>query len=367
MKSGPKTTESAYVLTMPMGLDVVTAEELAVRARRASVSARSSTEIALTYGGPPSDLAALRSVTDVWTVVRQMAGIGTRYRDLRTLSEMVARTDLEPALARLREMGLRPRRTLRFGITCTMRGERAYRRTDALQAARDVLTGLQPGTGPGQPRVRLVPAGGEAPAVRFWLHLEGDRARLALALTPLPVGVRERAVSLPGSLPGPVAYAMAHLTRPTPNDVFVDPACGSGSIALERAENWRHRLILAGDLDAAAVAAAAANFGPRHKPRDLLQWDAARLPLPAESVDAMACNPPHGIQMRPKGGLEKLYRGILVEASRVLRAGSRMTFLTPERELTDRILADTDRFRIERCFVIDLLGQRPYLYSLRRS
>ncbi|NPV06650.1 MAG: methyltransferase [Anaerolineae bacterium] len=357
MTSEKRTGDLDYLLTMPMGLDVVAVEELPARAPGSSLRARRSTEIRVSYAGPPADLAAMRSISDAWVVVREVGGIGPYYRDLRALAAAVARTDLGPAIARLRQVGLSTRRPLTFGVTCSMRGRRAYRRADVLQVTREGLAA----------HLYLRPARGSSPALRFWLHLEGEQARLCLALTSRPVGLRERAVSLPASLPGPVAYAMAHLTRPQARDLFVDPVCGSGSIPLERAENWRYAIILAGDSDHQAVMAARANFGPRHKPRGILRWDATSLPLSAGSVDAMACNPPHGIRMRPEQDLGTLYRGILAEAARVLCRDGRLTFLTPLRDVTDGALRDLACLRIERCFVIDLLGQRPYLYIIRRS
>jgi len=160
---------------------------------------------------------------------------------------------------------------------------------------------------------------------------------------------------------------MAALTKPKPDQFFVDLTCGSGSIALERAENWRHSMIIAGDIEQSAVQATAANFGRRHRPREFVQWDGTALPLPEECVDAMACNPPHGIQMRPTSGLEGLYAGLLGEASRTLAPYALLTFLTPHRTLTDDLLRHDGRLRIVKCFVVDLLGQRPYLYVLRRT
>jgi len=355
MKKPTRNAEPEFVVTMPMGLDGVAASEVAQRAPGASLLSRTSTELRL-RGAEVGSLAALRSVNDAWVVVRDYRGIGPRYRDLHALKNLVSRTSLDRALALSQVDGGR-RRTTDFALTCSMRGERAYRRLDALKACEEGLAAQSGG--------RFRPAATGA-ALRLWLHLEEDRARLCVALTPKPLHLRDRSVSLPTSLSGPVAYAMAHLTEPRADDVFVDPTCGSGSIALERGENWRHRQLLLGDRSHQAVEAAAANFGPRHKPRSVLWWDAAHLPLGPDSVDALACNPPHGIQMQPEAGLEPLYRGIIGEAARILRAGGRMTFLTPLREMTDRVLRDVGGFRIERCFVIDLLGQRPYLYSLRR-
>ncbi len=357
MKKATAKAGSSYVVTMPMGLDVITVDELADRVRDADIEERTSTEIRF-RSEAPSAIAGLRSVSDAYVVVREVSGIGPTYRDLRRLKESLAGTRLDAALATLSQLGTRPKHPLTFSVACSLRGRRAYRRLDALKAAEEALASI---------RGMALRSAEQKSDLRFWLHLEDDRGRLCMALTPKPVGLRDRAVSLPTSLTGPVAYAMASLTRPHAGQVFADLACGSGSILLERAENWRYTLLVGGDLAEEAIAATAANFGPRHRPREFLVWDATRLPLASESVDALACNPPHGIQMQPEGGLRNLYRGILAEAARVLRPNGVLTFLTPERALTDAILREIPALRIRRCFVVDLRGQRPYLYALTRS
>lgn len=356
--SKPRGANQPFLVTMPMGLDGVTVDELKRSLPDAAVADRQSTELRLTYPGPAADLTSLRSITDAWVVARDLRGLGPRYRDLRLLGEQLAKVDLSPAIDVLRSAGFRPKRTMTFMAVCTMRDKRAYRRLDALKALEEAAFigshgRLRPGPNPAD--------------LRLWLHLWQDQARLCLALSPKPVGLRQRPVSLPTSLPGPVAYAMAALTKPRPEHFFVDLMCGSGSIALERAENWRHRLLLAGDSSWDAIRATAANFGPRHRPRDFLIWDATALPLAGASVDALACNPPHGVQMQPAEGLERLYQGLLSEAARVLRPFAIMTLLTPQRPLVDRLLRRMRHLRLEHCFVIDLLGQRPYLYVLRRN
>jgi len=353
----PRRFSPTYVVSIPMGLDGVAAEELAQKVPQHQIRERSSREITFCYGGSPHTLLSLRSVNDVWLVVRVLRQIGSRHRDLRQLHEQLAKTHVEPCIDALRPAGVYPKRVMTFTATCSLRGRRDYRRLDALQSLERALLESSGG------KLRPVRS---SPDLRLWLHLSDEQARLCLALTKKPVGLRDRAVSLPTSLPGPVAYAMAALTRPRSSDIFVDPVCGSGSIALERAENWRYRHLVAGDVDGNAVSATRINFGPRHRPREFLQWDAVALPLRSASVDAMACNPPHGVQMRPIEGLGPLYGGLLAEAARVLKPHTTLTFLTPERDLTDQILAKVRTLRIEHCFVIDLLGQRPYFYVLMR-
>ncbi|MHB0876332.1 MAG: methyltransferase [Anaerolineae bacterium] len=356
--SKTRSASPVFIVTQPMGLDPVVVEEMKASVTGLAVEEVQSQEVRFRCECPADEITGLRSISDAWLVVREFDGIGARYRDLRTLTEQVGRTDLIASIDVLRAAGFRPKHSMSFAVNGTMRGVRAYRRQDSLEAVEEGIVHWSGG--------RLKPVIGPAD-LRLWLHLSEERARLCLALSAAPAGQRHREVSLPASLPGPHAYAMAALTKPKADQVFVDLTCGSGSIALERAENWRHNMILAGDIDRKAVQATAANFGRRHRPREIIQWDGGALPLPDECVDALACNPPHGVQMRPEAGLESLYRGLLSEAARVLSPYALMTFLTPRRAMTDDLLRRDGRMRILRCFVVDLLGQRPYLYVLRRT
>ena len=353
----PKAARAQYLVTFPMGLDGLVMDELQQKVPGFALEARTSRDICFAYDGSPADLLSLRSVSDAWLVLWRSGPLGPRFADLRLFAEQMAKLRLEDGITSLRAAGFRPKHHMTFVVNCSLRGQRAYRRVDAIAAVERALVGNSAG--------RLRPVRENAD-LRLWLHIGVEETHLCLALAHTPLGLRQRAASLPTALPAPVAYAMAALTKPRPDDVFLDPMCGTGSIALERAENWRHALILAGDREPQAVAAVRENFGPRHRPREFLLWDATALPLPKHSVSAAACNPPHGVQMRPAQGIEALYRGFLAEAGRVLKPFALLTFLTPERQLTDRLLREAGGWSIERCFVIDLLGQRPYLYVLRR-
>jgi len=119
----------------------------------------------------------------------------------------------------------------------------------------------------------------------------------------------------------------------------LDPMCGAGTILAEQAELDRRRgagptVKLGGDLDRAAVRAAAANTR-RAGPLLLARWDAARLPLPAGSVDRVITNPPFGKQLGTPGEIGPLYQAAVAECDRALKADGRAVVL----------VADPDRLR----------------------
>src|SRR5579872_283277 len=78
----------------------------------------------------------------------------------------------------------------------------------------------------------------------------------AIRLTPRPLSARPwQVVGFPGALESTVAAAMVRLGRPHADDVFVDPCCGSGTIAIERVTAGPARGVLAVDLDSYALGA----------------------------------------------------------------------------------------------------------------
>ena len=152
-----------------------------------------------------------------------------------------------------------------------------------------------------------------------------------------------------------IAAAMVMATRPADEDVFLDPMCGSGTILLERALAGRHGLLLGGDIDPAAVKAAQANFGPRHKPVRIAKMDARALPLEDASVDVVAANLPWGRQIARS----------LKEMVRVLRPGGRVVLLTSEWRLLKTIIKEQSALKLTRTIPnIEVLGRRADMIVL---
>jgi SAM-dependent methyltransferase len=139
----------------------------------------------------------------------------------------------------------------------------------------------------------------------------------------------------PGELPRTTCRLLAELSDPRPEDVFLDPFCGYGGIALERALAAPYRFVFASDLDAdktAAVKAALAGkaFERRRKTffpktRDALDPSAYE----AGFVSAIVTDPPWGLYEGGPGAgeAESLLGRFMEEASRLLAPGGRLVLL----------------------------------------
>ena len=315
----------------------------------------------LDYDDDPADLLSLRTAEDAFYLLERVPKLPWGYEGQDALYNALLQTrSLEPALRALeRFRGQRPRGTVRFRVVARLSGRRQpYRRVDL---GRSVAKALEHGT---RKRWRAVESGED---VEVWANVIGMDFICGLRLSDETMRHREyKEVHLPASLRPSVAAALVWLTEPAPDDVLLDPLCGAGTILIERGLVSRHRLLLGGEMDEAALAAAATNIGPRHKPRQLFHWDARRLPLAEGSVNKVATNLPFGVKIGDPRQLPGLYGDVLAEIDRVLVAKGRAVVLTGEPELVKDALRDMPRLRVERGYPVTILGRRAMVYLLSR-
>ena len=307
------------------------------------------------WRGDPLPLRQLGTVEDIFYWLADIPLSGDRD-DLNALDEM---PELNSALnLHKRFNGLPKRRTkYRVIVQAAMQPWQSYRRSQMQNALERAIRRRFP-------KWRLVPDNAN---LEFWLQQTGAHIRLGLRLTDHTTRHRTyKSANRPGSLRPTIARALALLTHPEDQDIFLDPMCGAGTIAIERALAGRYALIRGGDIDEQAVADARENFGARHKPREIFHWDARRLPLPDWSVDKIATNPPWGRQMGSPSELHALYRSALAEIDRVLRPNGLVAILTSEWNALKTALAPTDLTTIEHLKNIAVLGRRADIFVAQK-
>jgi 23S rRNA G2445 N2-methylase RlmL len=181
----------------------------------------------------------------------------------------------------------------------------------------------------------------------------------------------DRKVELPASLRPSVAAAMVHLTNPRPDDVFLDPMCGSGTILLERMHAGPYRNIFGGDIDQQRVEAARLNLPQRRKGRkqdqiSIRKWDAADLPLENGAVDKVATNLPFGRQIGSQQNLEKLYDDLFTELARVVVPDGRIVLLSSEYDLIKQLMRRHPQLEILSGYSVATKGVWGRVYLIRR-
>jgi len=300
----------------------------------------------------PQRIASLRTIEDLFCTLLLEKAVPWGREGLSHIHDLLVQraaiADALRVLARLKGARLGPRVTFRV-IARVTGAQQPYRRLDlgrAVEHALELHT---------RKRWVAVQSGED---VEVWASLVDRTFVCGLRLTDASTRHRDyKREHLPASLRPSVAAAMVWLSQPTRSDVFLDPLCGAGTILIERALAERHALLLGGDADGHALEAARINIGPKHKPRQLFQWDAGQLPLASASVDRAATNLPFGKQMGTPEGNRRLYRLALAELARVLRPGGRAVLLAGADGLLDRIVRDTPGISATERHRLSILGQ----------
>jgi tRNA (guanine6-N2)-methyltransferase len=349
-----------YILSAPKGLGQFAVREAQEKFGPAADnfrvrSTRNFDLISLDYTGSPADLLKLRMIEDVWVWLATVKLSGAPS-DLRAIGSAVKSAELNRAAGLL---AAKPRHGATFRVVAQATDEhwRQYRRVD-MAAALEQSIGRLPHWRPG----------GESAWAEIWLHQIGHEAVISLRLSSITLRQRDyKRTSLPASLRPAVAAAMVQLSEPGPDDIVLDPMCGAGTILLERALAGRYQLLLGGDIRPEAVAATRDNFGVRHKPWHIQQWDVRRLPLDDASVTKIITNPPWGRQLSRPSEIGPLYRDMMAEFVRVLQPGGRLVILTSEREILLIQLARYPRLKfIKRYLHIGVLGQSADILVVNR-
>ena len=223
-------------------------------------------------------------------------------------------------------------------------------------------------------------------AQRFGLTVAADEGDLLLRLrraartdgwevlvriTPRPLATRAwRVCNFPGSLNASLAHALVVLTDPAPNDTFLNVACGSGTLLIERLALRQVRQALGCDTDPAALDCArrnleAAGYADRVR---LEQWDAGAMPLPDASVSAIVGDLPFGQLISTHRANEEFYPRVLAETARVAGPGARMALLTHEVRLLERVAAQYEaEWEVQEVIRVRSGGMTPRIVLFQRS
>jgi len=311
------------------------------------------------YGGDPQDLLSLRTTEDVFLVVERLPRVAWGYEGLSQIYEALLRSRfLAHSLSR-RPSAMPRHGQPTFRVVTRMVGKsQPYRRRDLQQS---VEKALEKGSGG---RWRAVEEDGDLEILANLIGLD-----FVCGLRLSDAGMRHRSykrVHIEASLRPSVAAAMIWLTDPLDTDIFLDPMCGAGTLLVERGSIARHRLLLGGDRASEALAAAAANIGPRHKPRQLFQGDVRHLPLQAGSVTAIATNLPFGKRVGTAQGNVSLYGAALREMNRVLVPNGRMVLLSSEVALVEESVRAIERLHIVRGYAVQLLGLNARVFVIHK-
>lgn len=304
----------------------------------------------------PDQLANLRTAEDVFSIVGYRRGLSADKTALDKIRTTVrGATNVDHALAvRIRLVaGARGGRRLRFKVVARLIGEHEFRRLDFKRA---IEAGILER---GDHTWRLDEHEAD---VEFWVTMLNDELIFTIRLSDDRMRQRDYKIAhRAGSLRPSVAAALALLSKPAPQDVFLDPLCGVGTVLIERAHLGRYAMLLGGDHDRETLEAARENIGPRYKPIELKLWDAAALPLQSASVDKIVSNLPWGMKHGSHGENRRLYPRLIAEFRRVLKRGGAMVLLSAETHLMREMWSE-GLIKPARVLHVSVLGAPAAIY-----
>ena len=305
----------------------------------------------------PENLLDLRTTEDVFATLAHIKGLRRGQDALRVLHSATLNADLASAIASWRRghHGAKPRT---WRVVSQMSGSYDFRRMDGGQAVIDALRKTMPRG------IRLVEDDAD---LEIWLWLGGNDVLIGLRLSNATMRHRQyKREHLPASLRPTVAASMSWLSRPTAEDVVVDPLCGAGTLLIERGLLAPSQRLLGGDIREQAITLARRNARSADMDVTWKVWDARDLPLEASSVNRIITNLPFGKQIGTRAENEELYTALIQEFDRVMGPNGLMVSLTSEDRLWDTILQEHG-WRTQKKVVFVVLGQPASIFVSERA
>jgi tRNA (guanine6-N2)-methyltransferase len=348
-------TQLFYAMTMP-GLETLAFSEIRSRMLDAEQVKFARGIVLFRANAQPADLFTLRTVEDVFLTLAHIRSLGPRRDALRVLHSATLNADLTAALAMWRRAhaGQQPRT---WRVVSQKTGTHDFRRVDAGRAVSDALQRAMP---------RGLHQVADEADLEIWLWLSGSEALIGVRLSDATMRHRRyKREHLPASLRPTVAAAMSWLSRPTGQDIVLDPLCGAGTIPIERALLAPSAKIMAGDVRKEAVAMARRNAQSAHVEVAWSVWDAHALPLADASVTRIVTNLPFGKQIGSPDELADLYNALAQEFGRVLAPGGLMVTLTSADQLWEKVLR-THGWRVVKKVVLVILGLPASIFVIEK-
>jgi 23S rRNA G2445 N2-methylase RlmL len=197
----------------------------------------------------------------------------------------------------------------------------------------------------------------------------GDGWDILTRLSERPLATRDwRVCNMQGALNAPLAHAMIRLTNPTPHDQFLNIACGSGTLLIERLAYGGVKFAIGCDISLSALTCASENIAQAgyNAPIRLIQADARTLPLQNNSVDVICADLPFGQLVGSHQENVRMYPLILAEIERVLSPNGRVVMITHEIKLMQSLLSAQSGLKLIQQHQIVQRGLHPFVYSLKK-
>lgn len=172
-----------------------------------------------------------------------------------------------------------------------------------------------------------------------------------------------------GELRKEIAYIMSLISKPSPQDIVLDPFAGYGTIPLERAKSFPYKETIAVDKDSHLISRLKQKIKTFGKKVDVIHGDALDLNMiQVNSIDRIISDPPWG-EYQEMPNLEKFYEDMLKEFNRILKPDGVIILLIGAKEIFENVLQNkfADTFWLKRKYDILVSGKKAAIYQLVRN
>jgi 23S rRNA G2445 N2-methylase RlmL len=345
-----------YSIFVIAGLENIARQEIIARfgsTEKFKILMRKPQRIVFQYTGNPKDLLSLRTAEHLFVVIKHIPKMTRSRSSLTAIKQALTRFNFGETLTCCRQVGIRMRKRILFRVISRMSGFRNFQKRDLHQVVERSL--IDRGWQLTQ----------SSSGLDVWAEVHGQDAYISIRLSKPEMAQRSyKQAHVSQSIKPTLAYSMVWLSQPHPNDIFLDPMCGAGTILLERAFAGRYRYLIGGDLSKDALNATQRNFGRQHQPRQFFYWDTQSLPLQPNSVDKILCNLPIVERNENSSQLTNLYRKCFVQFETVLKTNGKMVLLTLQPALLDKILKQQKLLKMRQRVSVDVGGKRGRIYVI---
>jgi tRNA (guanine6-N2)-methyltransferase len=296
------------------GLGVALAAE--VEAVLGAKTRRRWCEVEFPFGGDVERLLQLRVPGNVFLLLDRFT-IGRKRPDLARLADHLHALPMQPWEQALAAAGATDLADAAISVQVSRKGDHNYRYMDIEEVACDTLATVC------DRRATLDDA-----LMEMRIRIVDDECRIMGRVTPRPLSHRSwKARHMPAETDPCLAAAMVRLSTPKHSDVFLDPFCGTGTIAIERALTMPAKRILAGDIKPKCIGWAEKNIENAEVAVELNEWDAFALPLEDRIITRLVTNPPQSNPADGRPWAHDTFTELLRECLRVTEYGGRHVWL----------------------------------------
>lgn len=333
-----------YFALTTRGLEEISYNEIKRELTGVKIKEISYRKIVFEFSGDILELKKLRTVEDVFLLIKNIGEIGTTLfaQDLVLLLSHLDYFNYVSIINKLREVDC-------FSISASVVGKHDFTIDDLKNEVYKKL----------QEKLNIIPNDENHNVFDIRIFIEYSSCYVGVRVFDKPLHRREyKTSSTPGSLQGNIAYSMALLARIQQKDTVLDPFCGSGTILLESAYFNPHNLI-GFDSNPEAILAAQKNSEKVGKNIDYLQEDFLHQVIEPNSVDKIITNPPFGKQV--KVNTPNFVKRYVDKINDILRPGGIFVIITKDYSTLLSHVHNHPNLCTDRFIDINLNGEFVYI------